>query len=272
MSWGAETGRQSAARHGGFAQKGGDSGPAVVAGDADGSLLVQRISSNDMSVRMPPEGEALKPAEIAAIKSWIQQGATAPADEQPEEDPRDHWSFRSPVRPAVPVVPNATWIRNPIDAFVAAKHQEMGLTPQPEADRRVWLRRVTLDLIGVPPTIEEMNSFLTDPSDDAHERVVDRLLSSPMYAERWARHWMDIWRYSDWWGLGAEVRNSQKHIWHWRDWIIDSLDADKPYDQMLREMLAADELYPNDMDRSARPDFWLGSTSNQSDQLARFHD
>ncbi len=232
-----------------FAQKGGDSGPAVVPGDVDGSLLVQRISSNDMSVRMPPEGEALKPAEIAAIKSWIQQGATAPADEQPEEDPRDHWSFRSPVRPAVPVVPNATWIRNPIDAFVAAKHQEMGLTPQPEADRRVWLRRVTLDLIGVPPTIEEMNSFLTDPSDDAHERVVDRLLSSPMYAERWARHWMDIWRYSDWWGLGAEVRNSQKHIWHWRDWIIDSLDADKPYDQMLREMLAADELYPNDMDR-----------------------
>ncbi|MFN9718710.1 MAG: DUF1553 domain-containing protein [Planctomycetota bacterium] len=231
------------------AKQGGDSGPAVLPGDADASLLVQRISATDLAVRMPPEGESLKPAEISAIRSWIQQGAIAPEDEQPEEDPRDHWSFRSPVRPPVPSVAAATWIRNPIDAFVAARHQEMGLTAQPEADRRVWLRRVTLDLIGVPPTLDDMNSFLADASDEAYERVVDRLLSSPMYAERWARHWMDIWRYSDWWGLGAEVRNSQKHIWHWRDWIIESLEADLSYDQMLREMLAADELYPNDMSR-----------------------
>ena len=198
---------------------------------------------------MPPEGEALKPAEIAAIRRWIDQGAKAPADEVPESDPRDHWSFKTPVRPAVPSRGNAALVRNPIDAFIAAAHQQHGLIPQPESDKRTWLRRVSLDLIGLPPTLAEQDAFLADESSDAHDKVVTRLLDSPHYGERWGRHWMDIWRYSDWWGLGAEVRNSQKHIWHWRDWIIESLNADKGYDEMLREMLAADELYPNDLDR-----------------------
>jgi len=198
---------------------------------------------------MPPEGEPLKPTEIAAIRAWITQGAKAPADEQPERDPRDHWSFQVPVRPAVPRVANAAWPRNPIDAFIAAEHEKRGLTPQRPADKRVWLRRVSLDLTGLPPTHAELEAFVRDDSAEANDRVVTRLLDSPQYGERWGRHWMDIWRYSDWWGLGAEVRNSQKHIWHWRDWIIESLNADKGYDQMLREMLAADELYPNDFDR-----------------------
>ena len=117
------------------------------------------------------------------------------------------------------------------------------------ADPRVWLRRVSIDLIGLPPTREEIEAFVIDESTDAQGKVVARLLDSPQYGERWGRHWMDIWRYSDWWGLGADVRNSQKHIWHWRDWIVESLNADKGYDQMLREMLAADELYPDDPDR-----------------------
>ena len=228
---------------------GGDSGPAIVAGNAAASDLFRRISASDLAERMPPEGEALKPDEIDAIRRWINEGAKAPEDEVPESDPRDHWAFRPPVRAAVPQVTDAAWNANPIDAFIAASHERHGLIPQPPADRRMWLRRVSFDLAGLPPTLDEQSAFLNDTSPDACNNVVARLLGSPQYGERWGRHWMDIWRYSDWWGLGAEVRNSQKHIWHWRDWIIESINSDKAYDQMLREMLAADELYPHDPDR-----------------------
>lgn len=237
-----------------LAIKGGDSGAAIEPGDADASLLLERVSATDIAERMPPEGEPLKPEQIAALKQWIAQKADAPADEQPERDPRDHWAFKTPVRPPLPMVDTPTleqarWQRNPIDAFIAAEHRQRKLVPQAEADKRVWLRRVSLDLVGLPPTPEDITAFLADQSPEAHDKVVTRLLESPQYGERWGRHWMDIWRYSDWWGLGAEVRNSQKHIWHWRDWIVESLNSDKGYDQMLREMLAADELYPNDLDR-----------------------
>ncbi|MCA9113430.1 MAG: DUF1549 domain-containing protein, partial [Planctomycetaceae bacterium] len=151
--------------------------------------------------------------------------------------------------PTLPVAADPEWNINPIDALIAREHQRHGLQRQPAADKRTLLRRVSIDLTGLPPTIEQQQQFLSDTSATAYENVVDRLLSSPQYGERWGRHWMDIWRYSDWWGLGAEVRNSQKHIWHWRDWIIESLNDDHGYDQMLREMLAADELYPNDLGR-----------------------
>ncbi|MFL5245031.1 MAG: DUF1549 and DUF1553 domain-containing protein [Gemmataceae bacterium] len=147
-------------------------------------------------------------------------------------------------RPAVPQVKNASWVRNPIDAFIAADHEERGLKPRPEAPKAILLRRVYLDLIGLPPTPEELHAFLTDSSTDAYDRVVERLLASPRYGERWGRHWMDIWRYSDWAGWGEEVRDSQRHIWHWRDWIIESLNEDKGYDRMILEMLAGDEIAP----------------------------
>lgn len=229
--------------------KGGDSGSVLKAGDPAGSLLLTKVSAKDESERMPPEGEPLKPAEIEAIRAWITAGAPAPENEQPERDPRDHWAFKAPVKAELPKVKNAAWSKNPIDAFIAAEQDKRGLVPQKQADKRLWLRRVSLDLIGLPPTTEEMNAFLADDSTAAYDKVVDRLLGSPEYGERWGRHLMDIYRYSDWWGLGAEVRNSQKHIWHWRDWIIESLNSDKPYDQMIREMLASDELYPNDLDK-----------------------
>ncbi len=233
---------------------GGESGAGIQTGDATASLLVQKVSATDEAERMPPEGEPLTPAQITLLTNWIKQGAIAPADEQPERDPRDHWSFKTPVRPPVPKINFAienqkSKIENPIDSFLAVEHQKRGLTPQPPADKRILLRRVYLDLIGLPPTREEQVAFLADHSADAYERVVNRLLDSQQYGERWGRHWMDLWRYSDWWGLGAEVRNSQKHIWHWRDWIIESLNADTGYDEMLREMLAADELSPNDFGR-----------------------
>ncbi len=229
--------------------KGGDSGAAIKIGDTSDSLLLRRVTAADDSERMPPEGEPLRPEEITAMKSWIREGGIAPADEQPERSPRDHWAYRPPVRPALPALDNAAGSKNPIDAFVLHEQQKRQIDSQLPADKRVWLRRVSIDLIGLPPSLAQLEAFLADSSPEAYDRVVDRLLESPQYGERWGRHWMDIWRYSDWWGLGAEVRNSQKHIWHWRDWIIESLNADKGYDQMLREMLAADELYPNDLEK-----------------------
>ena len=235
-----------------LAIQGGESGPALVPGNITNSLLLKRVTAKDESERMPPEGEPLNADQIEALKQWIGENAIAPTDEQPERDPRDHWAFRTPVRPVVPKLESTTagpTLNNPIDLFIAKERLTHGLVPQPEANKRIWLRRVTLDLIGLPPTLAELEAFVADDSNEAQDRIVTRLLESPQYGERWGRHWMDIWRYSDWWGLGAEVRNSQKHIWHWRDWIVESLNADKGYDQMLREMLAADELYPNDLDR-----------------------
>ena len=154
--------------------------------------------------------------------------------------------FEVVKRPEAPKVKNAGWVRNPIDAFVAAEHETFKLTPRPEASPEVLLRRVYLDLIGLPPTPAEMRAFLEDCASAkrqaAYEKVVDDLLSRPQYGERWGRHWMDVWRYSDWAGYGAQVRDSQPFIWHWRDWIIDSLNDDKGYDRMILEMLAGDEL------------------------------
>src|SRR5205823_6212874 len=154
--------------------------------------------------------------------------------------------FEVVKRPAVPTVKNTGWVRNPIDAFIAAEHEELGLKPRPEAPKAVLLRRVYLDLIGLPPTPGQLRAFLSDTSPGAYEKVVDRLLASPRYGERWARHWMDVWRYSDWAGWGEQVRDSKPHIWRWRDWIVESLNADKGYDRMAQEMLAADELCPGD--------------------------
>ena len=157
------------------------------------------------------------------------------------------WSPFEPLkRPEVPSIGKSDAIRNPIDSFLATDRASRGLNPRPEASRAVLLRRVSLDLTGLPPTPDELHAFLDDTSDTAYEKVVDRLLASPRYGERWGRHWMDIWRYSDWAGWGQQVRDSQPHIWRWRDWIIESLNADKPYDRMVVEMLAADELAPED--------------------------
>jgi hypothetical protein len=233
-----------------FLREGGDTGPAIVAGKSSASLLIARITGKQ-TPRMPPkiQGEPLNEQEISLIRAWIDAGAAAPAAEKPESDVKSHWAFRTPVRAAVPGLKHRAWIRNPIDAFLAAEHEKRGLIPQPAADKLILLRRVYLDLIGLPPSRADLAAFVADVSQEAYEKVVDKLLASKQYGERWGRHWMDVWRYSDWWGLGAEPRNSHKHIWHWRDWIVESLNRDKGYDQMLREMLAGDELYPNDLNR-----------------------
>ncbi|MDR3620718.1 MAG: DUF1553 domain-containing protein [Paludisphaera borealis] len=230
--------------------EGGDGGPVVEPGKSGESLIVEAVTRDES--RMPPEGEAsaLSKDEVAMLRAWIDQGAKAPADEKPQTDPRKHWSFRAPERPAAPAVSadRARWVRNPIDAFLAVEHQKHGLTPGPRAEPAVLIRRLYLDLIGLLPRPEEVRKFESDPSDQAYEAIVDRLLASPQYGERWGRHWMDIWRYSDWDGFGAEVRESQPHIWRWRDWIVESLNADRGYDKMIVAMLAADEAAPGDAD------------------------
>jgi hypothetical protein len=226
--------------------EGGDAGPAIVPGKSADSYLISMLTG-ESGTRMPPEneGSALKDDQIALFKRWIDEGAHAPA-ETPLPDPRDHWSYHPPMRPEVPKPRNASWVRNPVDAFVAAAQESQGLTPVAAADKPTVLRRVYLDLVGLPPTRNELTAFLADDSPHAYEKVVDRLLDSPQYGERWARHWMDVWRYSDWSGYREEIRNSARHIWRWRDWIIESLNADKGYDRMVSEMLAGDELAPTD--------------------------
>jgi mono/diheme cytochrome c family protein len=227
--------------------KGGESGPAVRPGNPSRSLLLERVSSTDPEEHMPPkhEGENLSASQIALLTSWIAAGAPAPAGEEPEADPRDHWAFRPRVRPPVPAG-DSRWTRTPVDAFISAQHLQAGLQPVAEAPRDILLRRLFLDLVGVPPSAEEAAVAHAAEAGVWYEQTVERLLADPRHGERWGRHWMDIWRYSDWWGLGAQLRNSQRHMWHWRDWIVEALNADTPYDEMVRLMLAADEIAPDD--------------------------
>ena len=230
-----------------LARKGGDNGAVVIAKDSVSSPVISRITATDESLRMPPEGKPLTPEQIALITRWIESGAESPANEKSEEDPRQHWAYKKPVRSELPVVAG-NQSSNPIDSFIAAQRETRGVVPMPRTDKATLLRRVYLDLIGVPPSAEDLQAFIKDKSPQAYENVVDKLLSSPQHGERWGRHWMDVWRYSDWYGRRSvpDVMNSYPMVWRWRDWIVRSINEDKPYDQMIVEMLAADEIKPTD--------------------------
>ncbi len=228
-----------------FIRRGGESGPAIAPGKSQSSLLISAITGTNDVTLMPQEGKRLEPEQVALLRDWIDQGAVAPPD-LPPPDPRDHWAFRPPIRPPIPDGAGLGRSLNPIDAFVDRTIQQQGLRPLPPAPPHVLLRRVYIDLVGIPPSRDELRAFLSDREEGAYERAVDRLLASPQYGERWARHWMDVWRYSDWDGWQAEIRESQPHLWRWRDWIIESLNSDQPYDRMVREMIAGDELAGDD--------------------------
>ena len=216
------------------------------------SSLLYKVVAREAEPHMPFMADQLPAETINYLAEWIREGASYTGTVQAAKSSlpgSDHWAYQLVTPPAVPTgKSDDEWVLNPIDAFVAAEHEKRGLRPLPPAGKRVLLRRVYLDLIGVPPTPEEIRAFLADDSSDAYEKVVDRLLANQQYGERWGRHWMDIWRYSDWYGFQKqkEVRNSQKHIWRWRDWIIESLNEDKGYDRMVIEMLAGDEVAPTD--------------------------
>src|SRR5262245_29892642 len=208
---------------------------------------------------------------ISAVLVGTHLGAGAQESvRKPQADPREHWAFKPPRHPAIPAVTHhASRITNPIDAFISVELEKRGLAPSPEAKKEVLLRRVYIDLIGLPPTRSELRDFFEDNSPDAYEKVVNRLLDSAWYGERWARHWMDIWRYADWYGRRhvPDVWNSAPQVWRWRDWIVRSLNADKGYDGMIVEMLAADEVAPEDDEAAVATGYlvrnWYALNPNQ---------
>jgi mono/diheme cytochrome c family protein len=226
--------------------RGGDSGPAAVPGKPAESLLVQAVGEHG-PVHMPPKGK-LKNEQIAVLTRWVEMGVPFPAGSSTvavrgggvTDSDRNFWSFRPIVRPAVPVLRDPSRALTDVDRFVLAKLESKGIDPAPPADKSTLLRRVTFDLTGLPPTPEEMDSFLRDQSPDAFARVVDRLLASPAYGERWGRHWLDVVRYADTAGETADY--PAPLAYRYRDWVIDAFNADLPYDEFVREQIAGDLL------------------------------
>lgn len=240
--------------------RGGDSGNTIQPGDPANSLLISRITSTDLSIRMPPEGHALTSSQIDSVKQWILDGAPIPENDHPDPSPIDHWAFRPIARPDIQLPQNsANSFANPIDSFLSIELAKQNLSPHPSATPSQRIRRLYLDLIGLPPSPTQLNAFLNDNAPDAYNRTAMQLLNSPLHGERWGRHWMDIWRYADWFGRRyvPDVWNSAPQIWHWRDWIVRSINDDVGYDQMIREMLAADEINPGDPNSAVATGFLI---------------
>ena len=241
--------------------KGGEEGLALVPGEPDNSRLLKKVSG--AKPKMPKEGKPLSAEQIADLRNWIEHGAVwtaglkleAPATHRSGPD---FWSYQALKRAPIPAfrpLANITkeWIRSPIDAFVLGKMQEKGMAPSPEASRQTLIRRLTYDLHGLPPTPQEIDAFVMDSSPDAYEKLVDRLLGSPRYGERWGRHWLDVVHYGDTHGYDKDKR--RPNAWPYRDYVIRSFNEDKPYSQFIKEQLAADVLYPNNPDAIAATGF-----------------
>ncbi|HWL06822.1 MAG TPA: DUF1553 domain-containing protein [Planctomicrobium sp.] len=227
--------------------KGGESGEVVARKNPDESLLIDMITGDSPS--MPAEGEPLTPAQINIIKQWIASGAEWPESLVLQEripGGLDWWSFQPVVRPVIPDVKNKDWGRNEIDRFILSQLEKQNLSPSSEADRRTLIRRLSFDLLGLPPSYEEVNKFIEDTDPLAYEKLVDRLLASPRYGERWGRHWLDIAHYADTHGFERDQRRD--HAWRYRDYVIRSLNKDKPYNEFLQEQIAGDVLHPEDPD------------------------
>ncbi len=225
---------------------GGESGPAVSPGEIDGSVLLDYVTGD--KPLMPKQGDRLSPEEIDALRGWIRDGAPWPDDVRLTDQRfagAQWWSTSPLVRPAVPEADPA-WVRTPVDAFVWAKQRELGLHPASEADRRTLIRRLSYDLLGLPPSPAEVATFVADSAPDAYERLVDRMLASPHYGERWARHWLDVVHYGD--THGYDKDKTRPNAWPYRDYVIQAFNDDKPYAQFVREQLAGDVLYPDTRD------------------------
>ncbi len=217
--------------------RGGDFGePSILPGDSKASFLVQVISGENDDLVMPPEGPRLTPEQIARIRTWIDAGAEMPAGDS-ERRESDHWSFQ-PLEEPIPPHLHDPWVANPIDGFVLKRLQENRLRPSPEADRVMLIRRLFLVMLGVLPAPDEVARFVGDQAPQAYERLVDRVLASPRYGERWGRHWLDVVRFGE--THGFETNRERPHAWRFRDYVIDALNADKPYDRFVREQLAGD--------------------------------
>jgi hypothetical protein len=222
--------------------KGGKRGPAVIPGKAQESLLYRAVIQ-DGELKMPPSGAPLAKADLETLRKWIEEGAIWDEDVKGPEP--KWWSLRNPKRPPVPAVKASSWVRTPIDAFILAKLEEMGLNPAPPASKLTLVRRAYFDLIGLPPTPEQVRSVLEDRAPNAYEKLIDQLLASPQYGERWGRHWLDVVRYAD--SSGFEGDLYYPNAWRYRDYVIHSFNDDKPYNQFVQEQIAGDELWPDDL-------------------------
>ncbi len=220
--------------------KGGDSGPAIVPGNTDESLLVVAIRHDDAVLKMPPGKDALPKQAIADLTVWVEAGAPWPeAVEAKTLTTEKHWAFE-PLRAVEPPADPTGWAESPIDRFIAAEHRKQGLSPVEQADRRTLIRRVTFDLIGLPPTPERVEAFVADESPDAYAKLVEELLAMPQYGERWGRYWLDLARYADTAGDNSDYPIPEAYLY--RDYVIDAFNADIPYDRFLHEQLAGDIL------------------------------
>jgi Protein of unknown function (DUF1549)/Protein of unknown function (DUF1553)/Planctomycete cytochrome C len=228
--------------------KGGESGPVVVPKQSNESPLIWHVTGTEGAAKMPPKGDPLSISGIQILRTWIDQGAIGPSvnsDRESEPKSGDWWSFQPLVRPNIPAVSpeQAEWIRTPIDAFILAKLESKGLPFSPEADRRTLIRRLSLDLTGLPPTPSDLDEFVRDRAPDAYERLVERLLASPRYGERWARHWLDVAHYAD--SHGQDQDRPRPNAWPYRDYLIESFNEDKSYQTFVLEQVAGDALWPD---------------------------
>jgi hypothetical protein len=244
--------------------EGGKSGPAIVASKSAESLLFQRITSADMTTRMPPKRDSLSKEQIEALQEWIDQGANMPRADDAGTTNLLGWALHSIKQVAVPTLPEGhrSWIRNPIDAYVLEKLLSNGLHPTREADQRTLLRRLSIDLTGLAPTPDELNSFLNDRSPEAYERQVTRLLASPRYGERWARHWLDVVHYADSHGHDEDVE--RPNAWPYRDYLIHAFNDDKPYKHFVQEQIAGDIISPEDANALIATGFLAAGPWDQS--------
>ncbi|MCA9216082.1 MAG: PSD1 domain-containing protein [Planctomycetales bacterium] len=229
--------------------RGGDLGPAIVPGDPESSLLIQAVRHTHAELEMPPDGK-LPDDEIRILVEWVRSGAADPRDNGQVvrkhnvdlENGRSYWAYQSPhgVPQPVPTVQDASWPTNEVDFFILAELERNRLRPAPSADNRTLIRRATFDLLGLPPTPDEIDAFLRDEDPDAYEKLIERLLDSPRYGERWGRFWLDVARYADSNGLDENIAHG--NAWRYRDYVIDSFNTDKPFDQFVMEQLAGDLL------------------------------
>jgi hypothetical protein len=237
---------------------GGNRGAAVAPGAPADSTLIHAVERRG-DLKMPPGGK-LKDEQIAVLRKWVEMNLPWPAEAGAKKRPGwDHWSFQPPRRPPVPPVKQTAWVRNPIDSFILARLEQEGVRPSPEAGRETLLRRLSLDITGLPPTPAETRAFLADTSADAYEKVVDRLLASPHYGERWGRHWLDLARYAD---SDGYTIDGPRQIWKYRDWVIHALNRDLPFDQFTIEQIAGDLLPNATTDQLIATGFHRNTTSN----------
>jgi hypothetical protein len=247
-----------------LALRGGNSGIVIKPGDGAGSRLVVLVAGQDADLKMPPgKARPLSSAEVALLKAWIDQGATWPrtGSAVAEAVHSDHWAFQPVRQPVPPTVRRSDWPRNQLDRFVLARLEKEHITPSPEADPVTLVRRVTLDLTGLPPTPEEVQAFLADRSPTAYEKAVERLLASPAYGERWARHWLDLARYAD--SDGYEKDTGRPHAWRYRHWVIAALNRDLPFDAFTVEQLAGDLLPGATIEQKVATGFHRNTLTNR---------